>query len=151
MKSDNSIWIKIGLTFFIIITLLYIPIVFLNIFPSNYTYDETDEILIVEHGVFTKTQYIFEKIEENEQQLAILKFHIHSIHSLVNLAVPLLSFIIAGFLLQFSKRLKKMKGIESSRKRVVALVLITTVILLWLIGEFLYRRGNVVSSLIDLM
>lgn len=151
MKTDNSVWLKIGLTYFIILMVLYIPIVLFEIFPSNYTYEDLGDTLVVEHGVFSKEQYIFEINEQNEQQIAILKFYIDSVHSLVNLGVPLLSFIIAGFLFQFSKKFKMMKGIETSRKRVVALLLITMVILLWFIGEFLHRRGNVIESLVGLM
>ncbi|OIJ11607.1 hypothetical protein BKP35_11750 [Anaerobacillus arseniciselenatis] len=151
MKQDNSIWLKIGLTYFVILTIFYIPIVLLNIFPSNYSYEDVGYAVIIEHGVFNKELIAIEKNAENEQQIAMLKYHIHSIHSLVVLGVPLLSFICVGFLFQFSKRFKMIKGIEASRKRAVALLLMTTIILLWLGGEFFHRRGNILASLAELV
>jgi hypothetical protein len=151
LKGDYGVWLRIALTYFVILTALYIPIVLLNIFPSNYTFQDIGNTVIVEHGVFNKERLEIEINEQNKQQIDYLKYHIRSIHSLVILGIPLLSFISVGFLFQFSKRFKTMKGIEASRKRAVALLLMTTVILLWLVGEFLHRRGNILSSLSELL
>lgn len=151
MKGDYSVWLRISLTYFVVLTMLYVPIVLLNISPSNYTFQEIDGTVLIEHGVFNKEIFEFEINSENKQELAVLHYHIRSIHSLVILGIPLLSFIFVGFLFQFSKHFKTMKGIEASRKRAVALILMTTVILLWLVGEFLYRRGNIISSITELL
>ncbi|MFN7250454.1 MAG: hypothetical protein ACK4M9_06615 [Anaerobacillus sp.] len=151
MKGDYGVWLRITLTYFVILTILYIPIMVFNIYPSNYTLQDSDNTVIIEYGVFKKGQYILQKNEENQQQLAVLNYHIRSLHSLLILGIPLLSFISVGFLFQFSTYFKKMKGIETSKKRAVALILMTTVILLWLIGEFLYRRSNIISSLYELL
>jgi hypothetical protein len=151
MKGDYGVWLRITLTYFVILTILYIPIMVFNIYPSNYTLQDSDNTVIIEHGVFKKEQYILQKNEENQQELAVLNYHIRSLHSLLILGIPLLSFILVGFLFQFSPYFKKMKGIETSKKRAIALILMTTVILLWLIGEFLYRRSNIISSLYELL
>jgi hypothetical protein len=151
LKGDYGVWLRIALTYFVILTALYIPIVLLNIFPSNYTFQDIGNTVIVEQGVFNKERLEIEINEQNKQQIDYLKYHIRSIHSLVILGIPLLSFISVGFLFQFSKRFKTMKGIEASRKRAVALLLMTTVILLWLVGEFLHRRENILSSLSELL
>jgi hypothetical protein len=151
IKGDYGVWLKITLTYFVILTILYIPIMVFNFYPSNYTFQDSGNNVTVEHGVFKKEQHIIEKSEENQQQLAVLNYHIRSLHSLLILGIPLLSFICVGFLFQFSTYFKKMKGIEASKKRAVALILMTTVILLWLIGEFLYRSSNIISSLYELL
>ncbi|RXJ02019.1 hypothetical protein DS745_07960 [Anaerobacillus alkaliphilus] len=151
MKEDYRVWLKIGVTYFVILTMLYIPIVLFNLFPSNYTYKEAGDSVIIEHGIFQKETMEITVTEENIQEVTGLLYHIRSIHSLTVLGVPLLSFICVGFLFQFSKGFKAMKGIAATRKRAVAWALITTVILLWLIGEFLFRRENIVHSLTRLL
>ncbi len=147
LKEDYRIWLNIGITYFVILVVLYIPIVLFNIFPSNYMYEVTEESLTIEHGVFQKERLDYKITEENRQEIQNLMYHIRSIHSLTVLGVPLLSFIIVGFLYQFAPRFRAIKGIASSRKRAVAWALITTVILLWLVGEFLFRRENILNSL----
>lgn len=151
LKKDYQIWFKIGLTYTVMITLLYVPIVLLNIFPSNYSFEVFDDKVLINHGVFTKETMEIERTKENEPKIAILLYHIRSIHSLTILAIPLIAFITVGVLYQFVKPFKTTSGIAATKKRAVVLLLMATVILLWLTGEFLHRRGNILSSLSELI
>ena len=118
-----------------------------NLFPNNYTYQETDEALIVQYGVMNVKSYTFEKMDHATEDLDVIKYHIHSLHSLVLLAVPLMAFIVVGSLLQFSKWFGNIKGITTSKKRIVAFLLMTLIIVLWFTGEFIHRIENIEDSI----
>ncbi len=126
---------------------LYIPIGLFNLYPGSFTFEDTNEALFVERGTINKEIYTFNKEDYVAGELFQLQYNIRSLQTLVSMGIPLLSFIIVGFLFQFSKVFKNMPGMASSRKRALLLIIFSIIIILFWTGTFIDRIDSLTTQI----